>query len=78
MTADSDVRSTCSPTRARFDRLPLEARSERLGHVPMGRFATVAEIADVAAFLASDDSAYITGADLPVYGGIRAAYTVPG
>lgn len=65
-------------SRAMFGRLPAEALRERLGHVPMGRFATVAEIAGVAAFLASDDSAYITGSDLPAYGGIRAAYTVPG
>jgi len=65
-------------SRAMFERLPPEALRERLGHVPMGRFATVAEIAAAAAFLAGDDSGYITGADLPVYGGIRAAYTIAG
>ncbi|PZQ64192.1 MAG: 3-oxoacyl-ACP reductase [Phenylobacterium zucineum] len=40
--------------------------------VPMGRFATAEEIAAVALFLASDDASYMTGAIVPVDGGVTA------
>lgn len=43
--------------------------SALLSHVPMGRQGTPAEIANVAAFLASDLASYMTGAVVPVDGG---------
>lgn len=40
--------------------------------VPMKRFARAEEIAAVACFLASDDASYLTGAAIPVDGGLGA------
>ena len=37
--------------------------------IPMGRLGTADEIASAAVFLASDESSFITGIDLPVDGG---------
>lgn len=62
--------------RAVFDRNP-GALDKRLVHWPMGRFGTVAEAAGTIAFLASDDSGFITAAALPLDGGITEAFTVP-
>ncbi|MFB9965209.1 beta-ketoacyl-ACP reductase [Sinosporangium siamense] len=40
------------------------------GNIPLGRFATPSEIARVVRFVASEDAAYITGAVIPVDGGL--------
>lgn len=64
-------------TRAMFERMGEEETRRRFAHIPMERFATLAEVAAAAAYLASADSGYMTGSELPVYGGIRAAYTLP-
>jgi 3-oxoacyl-[acyl-carrier protein] reductase len=47
-----------------------ERRAEILGSVPLGRYASPAEVAAVVRFLASDEAAYITGAVIPVDGGL--------
>jgi NAD(P)-dependent dehydrogenase (short-subunit alcohol dehydrogenase family) len=43
-----------------------------VGMIPMGRVATPEDIAHTALFLASDESAYITGVAIPVDGGFTA------
>lgn len=52
------------------DSLPEERRKEILASVPLGRYATADEVAGAVTFLASDAAAYITGAVLPVDGGL--------
>ena len=48
---------------------PVAARADFIGRQPMGRLGTPQEIAALAVFLASDESAYITGAIHVVDGG---------
>jgi 3-oxoacyl-[acyl-carrier protein] reductase len=50
--------------------LPEERRSEILARVPLGRYATADEVAAAVRFLAGEDAAYITGAVIPVDGGL--------
>ncbi|MGI8628302.1 MAG: 3-oxoacyl-ACP reductase FabG [Geodermatophilaceae bacterium] len=50
--------------------LPEARRAEIVGQVPLGRYASTEEIAGVVTFLASDAAAYITGAVIPVAGGL--------
>lgn len=50
---------------------------KRLVHWPMGRFGTLEEAAGTIAFLAGDDAGFITGAAIPLDGGITQAFTVP-
>jgi len=46
-----------------------EVVQEMQGEIPMGRFANAAEIAAVAAFLATPAASYLTGVSIPVDGG---------
>src|SRR5215203_2673385 len=50
--------------------LPEKRQQEILGQVPLARYASTDEIAGVVRFLASDAAGYITGAVVPVDGGL--------
>lgn len=63
------------PIETNFRRfLPEEAKSEFeqfvVGQVPLGRSGTAQEAANVALFLLSEYSSYITGSEIPVDGGL--------
>jgi len=50
--------------------LPEAQREALLTQIPLGRLGQAEEIAKVVAFLASDGAAYVTGATIPVNGGM--------
>lgn len=54
-----------------------ERAARRIVHIPVGRFAEPTEIAAAVAFLASDDSSFMTAGEFLVDGGIGGAYVTP-
>ena len=48
----------------------LPEKDDRRVRIPMGRYGTAEEVADLIAFLASDASSYITGQNIRIDGGI--------
>ena len=50
--------------------LDQKRRGEIAGSVPLGRFCTAEEIADVVTFISSPQASYISGALIPVDGGL--------
>lgn len=49
-----------------------KAKNARVGTLPLGRFGKPEDVAELAVFLASDESAWITGTAIPVDGGLSA------
>ena len=69
--------NTIAPGQIDTDRLaqlysaaPQAERDAARARIPLGRFGTPAEIARVVCFLASDQASYVTGAVVPVDGGL--------
>lgn len=52
------------------DEQARQAAEEYASQIPMGRWGKPEEIAAAVVFLASDESSFITGIDLPVDGGL--------
>ena len=50
--------------------LDEKRRGDIAGQIPLGRFCSAEEIADVVSFIASPKASYITGAIIPVDGGL--------
>ena len=75
--ADTGVRVNCiTPAAAKtriFDQISQEHIDYMLSKIPMGRFVQVEEIADLVAWLASENCAFSTGAVFDISGG-RATY----
>ncbi|MBQ7704298.1 MAG: 3-oxoacyl-[Selenomonadaceae bacterium] len=51
-------------------KLPEKIKEETLNQIPMGKFGTPEDVANLAAFLTSDQAAYITGQVINVDGGM--------
>lgn len=52
------------------EEISLEKREAFVNHIPLKRFGSAQEVADVVAFLAGDKAAYITGEVIKVDGGL--------
>lgn len=50
------------------------SRDAYLKAIPLGRFPRASDLAHAAVFLASDESQFLTGVDIPVDGGLRHKY----
>ncbi len=50
--------------------LPAETKAKYLEQIPLGRYAHVDEVASTVVWLASDGAGYVTGAVIPVDGGL--------
>ncbi|NLD99184.1 MAG: 3-oxoacyl-ACP reductase FabG [Fibrobacter sp.] len=53
-------------------KMPRDIKKQNLGKIALKRFGTAEEVAKVTAFLASEDSSYITGQAIVVDGGLTA------
>jgi 3(or 17)beta-hydroxysteroid dehydrogenase len=51
---------------------PERARARMTADVPLGRFGRPAEVADMCVYLLSDESAFVTGAEFVIDGGLTA------
>ena len=58
---------------ANLDLTIEECRRTLVGEIPLGRMGTVDEVADLAVFLASDASEYVTGQAISINGGMISA-----
>jgi 3(or 17)beta-hydroxysteroid dehydrogenase len=51
---------------------PARARDKLAASVPLGRFGTPAEVAELCVYLLADESAFVTGAEFVIDGGLTA------
>ena len=65
------IAAAMAPGGVSADEYRLEMLRERAAATPLGRVADGADIAKVAAFLASSESDYLTGLSIPATGGCQ-------
>ena len=53
---------------------PEAFQARVLGNQPLGRIAAPAEIANLVAFVASDEASYLTGTEIVIDGGLSARF----
>ena len=53
--------------------IEVARRAERVGEVPLGRLATVDDVAAAYVYLASDEAKFVNGVSFPVDGGMTAS-----
>jgi NAD(P)-dependent dehydrogenase (short-subunit alcohol dehydrogenase family) len=63
-----------TPKFERPDRRSFYSRDDYLKTIPLERFPRASDLAWAAVFLASDESSFLTGIDIPVDGGLRFKY----
>ena len=64
-----------SAAKAKLDRKTIsEINNEIKSIIPMKRFGKVEEYANLVCFLASEQSAYITGTNIPIDGGVLRSF----
>jgi 3alpha(or 20beta)-hydroxysteroid dehydrogenase len=69
----NSVLAAAVATELEFSRYTLEQLNEQCAGLPIPRIAMADEVASAFVFLASDESAYITGAEIVIDGGLTAA-----
>ncbi len=81
--ADQNIRVNCvcpgpieTPMTAVVKQMP-ELEAEYAKAIPMARLGRAEEVSGVIAFLASDDASYLTGAAIPIDGGLTACTGQP-
>jgi len=57
---------------ARSTRNPQAVQQKLMSDIPLGRLGKPTEVANLCVYLLSDDAGFITGADLPIDGGLTA------
>jgi NAD(P)-dependent dehydrogenase (short-subunit alcohol dehydrogenase family) len=65
---------TLDPNFVTPERRSWYSRNDFLQNIPLERFPRASDLAWAAVFLASDESSFMTGADVPVDGGLRHKY----
>lgn len=68
---DAQVAAQAAAPSPYFSDDPAEVADEMTSMVPLRRYGTTSEVAQVVAFLLSDESSYLTGIDIEVAGGAR-------
>lgn len=68
---DSQVAGQAKAESRHFPDTVAAVAQQMISQIPIGRYGSLTEVADVVGFLLSDDSSYMTGSNLEIAGGAR-------